>query len=163
RHMACVSEPAHLGLLTPSDLGEGIPALRARFGRDGYVWLKHFLPRDEVVAFRGEFFATFTDTGLLAPGSDLSDGIWSGNREDSELAKKRLMELVRSAGYEAFCLHPRLRLFMDEFVAGPSYLHKRKLIRYTRPDDPSATGAHYDLTYLRAGTDKLVTVWIPIG
>jgi ectoine hydroxylase-related dioxygenase (phytanoyl-CoA dioxygenase family) len=52
---------------------------------------------------------------------------------------------------------------MDAFVGGPSYLHKRKLMRYTKHRDASATGAHYDLTYLRAGTDKLVTAWIPIG
>ncbi len=36
-------------------------------------------------------------------------------------------------------------------------------MRFTKPGDPSATGAHYDLTYLRSGTDRLVTAWIPIG
>jgi ectoine hydroxylase-related dioxygenase (phytanoyl-CoA dioxygenase family) len=42
-------------------------------------------------------------------------------------------------------------------------LHKRKIIRYTRAGDPNCTGAHYDLTYLRAGTDRVYTSWIPIG
>ena len=44
-----------------------------------------------------------------------------------------------------------------------SYLHKRKILRYTRPGDRSSTGAHYDLIYLRGGTNRLVTAWIPIG
>jgi ectoine hydroxylase-related dioxygenase (phytanoyl-CoA dioxygenase family) len=73
------------------------------------------------------------------------------------------MEQVRSAAYESFCLHPKLVRFLDAFLEGPSYLHKRKIIRHTKPGDKSATGAHYDLIYLRAGTDRFCTVWIPIG
>jgi ectoine hydroxylase-related dioxygenase (phytanoyl-CoA dioxygenase family) len=71
--------------------------------------------------------------------------------------------VVRSAAYESFCLKPELWRFLDAFLDGTSYLHKRKLIRYTRPGDPSSTGAHYDLVYLRGGTDRVVTAWIPIG
>lgn len=155
--------PARLGRLFPSELTESLPLLRARFDADGYLWLKRFLPREDVLDFRGHFFSHFTDTGLTAPGSEPRDGIFSGADYDVDLARKRLMELVRSAAYESFCLQPRLWRFLDEFVGGPSYLHKRKLVRYTKPGDASATGAHYDLTYLRGGTDKLVTVWIPIG
>src|SRR5690348_17325142 len=154
---------ARLGELRPSEATSALSGLRARFDRDGYLWLRDFLPRDEVLEFRRQFFTAFVDTGLIGAGTDPSDGIYSNQPYDGELAHKRLTEIVRSAAYESFCLHPRLWRFMDAFVGGPSYLHKRKLIRYTRPGDVSATGAHYDLTYLRAGTDKFVTAWIPIG
>jgi ectoine hydroxylase-related dioxygenase (phytanoyl-CoA dioxygenase family) len=157
------ASPKRLGDLRPSDPREPLAALRARFDDDGYLWLKHFLPREDVLAFRRHFFAAFADTGLLAPGSDPVDGLAATVDYNTDLARQRLMELVRSAAFESFCLHPALWRFLDGFVGGPSYLHKRKLIRYTRPGDPSATGAHYDLTYLRGGTDKLVTAWIPIG
>jgi ectoine hydroxylase-related dioxygenase (phytanoyl-CoA dioxygenase family) len=73
------------------------------------------------------------------------------------------MEVVRSAGFEAFCLAPRLWRFMDDFLGGLSYLHKRKLLRYTRPGQAFSTPAHYDLVYLRGGTNRLVTAWLPIG
>ncbi len=106
-----------LGRLAPSDPAEGAPALRARFDADGYLWLKGFLPRADVLDFRRHFFAQFADTGLIAEGSDAVEGIWSGSR-DNDAEKKRLMEVVRSAAYESFCLHPRLWRFMDEFVAG---------------------------------------------
>ena len=152
-----------LGWLSPSDPGEDQTALRARFERDGYLWLKGFLPRSEMLDFRRHFFTQFADTGLLAPGTDPGEGLWSGQDHDADLTHRRLMEVVRSAAYESFCLHPNLWRFLDRFLAGPSYLHKRKLIRYTRPGDASATGAHYDLTYLRGGTDRFVTAWIPIG
>lgn len=152
-----------LGTLSPSDPAAPLTELRQQFDGSGYLWLKGFLPREDVIDFRGHFFAKFAGTGLLTPGSDPRDGFYSGGPHDADLARKRLMEVVRSAAYESFCLHPRLWRFLDEFVGGPAYLHKRKLIRYTRPGDPSATPAHYDLIYLRGGTDRLVTVWIPIG
>jgi ectoine hydroxylase-related dioxygenase (phytanoyl-CoA dioxygenase family) len=155
--------PARLGRLAPTEAGEGLATIRQRFEAEGYVWLKGFLPRRHVLDFRGHFFSAFTDTRLLRPGSDPEEGLWSGEPNDENLARKRLMEQVRSAGYEAFCMHRRLWRFMDEFVGGPSYLHKRKLIRFTRPGDEAATPAHYDLIYLRGGTHRLVTVWIPIG
>jgi ectoine hydroxylase-related dioxygenase (phytanoyl-CoA dioxygenase family) len=52
---------------------------------------------------------------------------------------------------------------MDRIVGGLSYLHKRKLLRHTLPNVPGSTPAHYDLIYLRGGTDRLVTSWIPVG
>lgn len=157
------TRPERLGWLEPSHASEGIPALQHRFLERGYVWLKDFLPSEEVLAFRKHFFGAFTETGLIASGSDPQDGIYAGGGEDAALTSKRLMELVRSAAYESFCLHPRLVRFLDAFLAGPAYLHKRKLIRFTKPHDPNATGAHYDLVYLRGGTDRFCTVWIPIG
>ena len=41
---------------------------------------------------------------------------------------------------------------MDEFLGGLSYLHKRKIMRFTLPGTPTVTPAHYDLVYLRGGT-----------
>ena len=52
---------------------------------------------------------------------------------------------------------------MDGFLSGLSYLHKRKLLRHTMPGSEAVTPAHYDLVYLRGGTDRIVTAWIPIG
>lgn len=52
---------------------------------------------------------------------------------------------------------------MEELLDGPVNLHRRRLIRFTRPGEPSATGAHYDRTYLRGGTGQVLTAWIPLG
>ncbi|MDX2006270.1 MAG: phytanoyl-CoA dioxygenase family protein [Meiothermus sp.] len=153
-------ESRQIGALEANSPHEGRESLQRTYLRQGYLWLQNFLPREEVLAFRKHFFQAFQESGLVR--GDALVGLYSGH-EDQGLASKALMEQVRSAMYEAFCLHPRLVAFLDDFLGGPSYLHKRKLIRYTKPGDPSATGAHYDLVYLRGGTDKLVTVWIPIG
>ncbi|PSJ64278.1 phytanoyl-CoA dioxygenase family protein [Kumtagia ephedrae] len=155
--------PARLGRLTASDPAEPLDRLAARYEEQGYLWLKGLLSRDEVLAFRRYFFGQFATTGLLAPGTDPGDGIASSAPEAGGNARKVLFEIVRSAAYESFCLKQQLWMFLDRFLGGMSYLHKRKLIRYTKPGDASSTGAHYDLVYLRGGTRRLVTAWIPVG
>jgi ectoine hydroxylase-related dioxygenase (phytanoyl-CoA dioxygenase family) len=99
---------------------------------------------------------------LLELGYDPVDGAFSGH-EDTDQTNRKLMQLVRSSAYEAFCLHPNLYRLMDRFLEGMSYLHKRKIIRARKPGGGKDTPAHYDLIYLRGGTDRVVTAWIPIG
>ncbi|CAN7219830.1 phytanoyl-CoA dioxygenase family protein [Mesorhizobium sp. LjNodule214] len=157
------SAPDRLGHLVPTDPGVGVAAIRALYQANGYVWLKGFLSRSDVIDFRGWVFSRLGDTGLIEPGSNPALGIAAAGMFDKSLADRRLMSLVRSATYEGFCAQPRLSGFMDQFLGGLSYLHKRKLMRFTQPGTPTATPAHYDLVYLRGGTSRVVTAWIPIG
>jgi ectoine hydroxylase-related dioxygenase (phytanoyl-CoA dioxygenase family) len=101
---------------------------------------------------------------LLEPGSDPALGLDNTTDTfDQAVADRRLMSIARSARYENFCSQPDLTTFIDSLIGGISYLHKRKLIRFTRPNTAVATPAHYDLVYLRGGTSNIVTAWIPIG
>lgn len=152
-----------LGWLVPSDPSAPWEELRARYARDGYLWLRGLLDPQAVRRFRGRFFAAMQGTGLLAEGSDAADGIGNGGDYDRRLVGQQLVETVRWAAYEAFCLSQPVIDFYDAFFGAPAYLHKRKLLRMGLPGDPHCTGAHYDLVYLRAGTDQLCTSWIPIG
>jgi ectoine hydroxylase-related dioxygenase (phytanoyl-CoA dioxygenase family) len=157
------ASPHRLGRLRPSSAGEGTDVLRRRLKQDGYLFLRGFLDREAVLDFRGYVFEHLRDAGIVAAGGDARLGLASGSEGDRVLTNKRLMELVRSAAYEAFCAQPKLWRFMDEFLGGIAYLHKRKLLRHTLPGTPAVTPAHYDLVYLRGGTDRIVTAWIPIG
>ncbi|MGZ9720431.1 phytanoyl-CoA dioxygenase family protein [Rhizobium miluonense] len=155
--------PNRLGYLTPTDPSIGVAAIRRLYEENGYVWLKGFLPRNEVIEFRGWVFGHMAATGLIAPGTDPRDGIASAIAPDNRVVDRCLMSLVRSVAYEGFCAQPRMARFMDEFLKGISYLHKRKIMRHVRPGTTTATPAHYDLVYLRGGTSRVVTTWIPIG
>ncbi|MBZ0298359.1 MAG: phytanoyl-CoA dioxygenase family protein [Anaerolineae bacterium] len=150
-----------LGALEPSDPAEEMNALRERFRAQGVLWLKGLLDRKSVLAFRRRYFEAMQDTGLLAAGSDPVDGIFSGAAE--QRGKTNTYEVVRWAAYEAFCLSEPIWRFYEAFLDGAVYLHKRKIIRLGKPGQTRCTGAHYDLTYLRGGTDHLCTSWIPIG
>lgn len=155
--------PNRIGYLTPSDPSDDLENLVATYRRDGYLWLREFLDRDEVLAFRARALSHLNEAGILAPGTDPAVGIAAAEPPVRDTINKLLMELVRSAAFESFCVQPRLFRFMDAFLDGVSYLHKRKLLRYTLPHAPGSTPAHYDLVYLRGGTDRIVTAWIPIG
>lgn len=155
--------PERLGYLQASDPHQPMEVLHEQYRAQGYLWLKQLLDRDEVLAFRRRFFASFRDFGLLAPGSDPMDGIYAGGGDDRAAIREKMAEIARTAAYEAFCLSKPILQFYEAFLGGPVYLHKRMILRFTRPHDASATGAHYDLTYLRGGTDRLCSSWIPIG
>jgi ectoine hydroxylase-related dioxygenase (phytanoyl-CoA dioxygenase family) len=157
------NSPRRMGWLTPTDPGLPMAELTARFKRDGYLFLKGFLDRTSVLDQRRRVFTHLNLAGILKPDSDPVLGVAAETPAERGEVNRRLMEFVRSAAYESFCMSPRLWQFMDEFVGGLSYLHKRKLLRHTLPFQPGSTPAHYDLVYLRGGTDRLVTAWIPIG
>jgi len=152
-----------LGWLIPSDPGTPVQTLWEQYRSQGYLWLKGILDRREVIDFRRRYFTAFNATGLVAPGTDPTEGIYANQPVDPQAIRQILVEAVRWAAYEAFCLSKPIYTFFEEALGGPVYLHKRKLIRHTHPGDANCTGAHYDLTYLRAGTDRVYTAWIPLG
>jgi ectoine hydroxylase-related dioxygenase (phytanoyl-CoA dioxygenase family) len=157
-------DPYNLGWLTPTDPDLPRKQLWEQYREHGYLWLKGLLDRDEVLAFRTRFFTAFRETGLLVPDSDPADGLYAGaEAEILTHPNKLLVEAVRWAAYEAFCLAAPIIEFYEDFLEGSVYLHKRKLLRFTKPNDPRCTTPHYDLIYLRGGTNRVVTSWIPIG
>lgn len=145
------------GWLTPTPADLPLAALKEQYQEQGYLWLKGLLDPAEVREFRGYVFRYLAQAGLILAGSDPRDGISAGSGFEKAEADRQLMALVRCAAYEAFCVQPRLWRLMDPFLGGLSYLHKRKLMRYTQPQTTAATPAHYDLIYLRGGTTRIVT------
>ena len=121
--------PERIGWLSPSDPAEPLETLRQRYRQEGYLWLKNFLNKQVVLDFRRRFFTAVAHTGLLAPGSDPEEAIFSGE-EDVQAVNRVLMEFVRSAAYESFCLLEPIWQFYDAFLEGSSYLHKRKILRH---------------------------------
>ncbi len=156
--------PQRLGWLISSEPSTSLEALREQYQAQGYLWLKQLLPRPTVVNFRRRYFEAFRDVGLLAPDTDPVIGIGSPEAPANARIRKLENQVVRWAIYEAFCLSPQIVEFVEAFLGGAVYLHKRKLLRRTQAGSTWSTPAHYDLTYLRGGTDQsLITLWIPIG
>lgn len=157
------TDPNRLGWLTPSNPKASIESLRKQFDEQGYLWLQGILDRDKVLAFRERYFEAMRDSGLLRDGTDAVDGFYSGGDVNQNIANKAKAELVRSASYESFCLSDDIWQFYEALLGDAVYLHKRKLIRHVPPQTTIATGAHYDLVYLRGGTDGVCSSWIPLG
>ena len=161
-----LSQESHrLGWLQPPESNTPMAQLRTLYREQGYLWLKGILEREAVLTFRARYFEALQETGLLAPNSQPVDGIYNGQWAHVNVARPQqvYMDSVRWSSFEAFCTSPRLWNFYTSFFEDEPYLHNRKLIRYGIPGQGQCTGGHYDLIYLRAGTDRICTSWIPLG
>lgn len=147
------------------DLG----ALRARFARAGYLYLPGFFERATILDFRSYYFAALAECGLIRPGSDPVEGV-AASVDGLDRGQLRLLlfdRIVPGPRYEALCRAPALVAFHEWFLGTDAvHLHRRKIIRHVGPGESgigTATQAHYDLVYLREGTDQVISSWIPLG
>jgi Phytanoyl-CoA dioxygenase (PhyH) len=142
-------------------------ALWHRLRRDGYLFLRRALDPGDVLAFRRHYFAIMDGTGLLATGSDPVHGRTGHDPLDAAELRRRLFgQIVPGAQYTQFCSQPALRDWFRWLYGDDPFLHRRKIIRHIRPGEVgigTATHAHYDLVYIREGTDRLLSAWIPLG
>ena len=125
------------------------PRLRERLRRDGYLFLTGLLEPEVVQGFREYYF------GLTGAAADRAS-----------YRKVLFDQIVPGREYAAFCAQPALKGWFEWFLGGEPYLHKRKIIRQTAPGENgigTATQAHYDLLYLRGGSDQVLSAWIPLG
>src|SRR5215831_13166958 len=91
-----------LGFLTPTSPAQNRDALWEQYQAQGYLWLRGLLDRSQVLDFRQRYFEAFQSIHMTAAGSDPTEGIWSG--EPVPNVNKKLVEIVRWAAYESFCL-----------------------------------------------------------
>lgn len=142
-------------------------ALWNRLRRDGYLYIKGMLPKSDVEDFRRHYFATLAPTGLTAPGSDPALGLAGPAPADRQTLREALYgDIVPGEEFNGLCRHPSIVEWFSWFLGEDTFLHQRKIIRHTRPGESgigTATQAHYDLVYLREGTDRVLSMWIPLG
>ncbi|HEY9290333.1 MAG TPA: phytanoyl-CoA dioxygenase family protein [Microlunatus sp.] len=130
-----------------------------RLAADGYLYLPGFLDPQAVQDFRSYYFDRLAPAGLTEQNAN-------GDLDQATLRRVLFREIVPGQPYADFCRQPAIVDFFSWLLADDVHLHRRKILRHTRPGDSGigqATQAHYDLLYLRAGTDQVLTIWIPIG
>lgn len=151
----------------PQSVRSDRDALWGLLRQDGYLYLPGLLDPEEVLRFRQFYFEKLAPSGLVEEESNFVDGRDSGHAVDNARLRSALFrEVVPSPEYEEFCTQPALRGWFAWMYEADPFLHRRKIIRHTRPGEMgigTATHAHYDLVYLREGTDRLLSAWIPLG
>lgn len=141
-------------------------ALWQRLRTDGYLLLRGQLPAGVVLRFRRFYFEKLAATGLV-DRADPGLGLAGGPDLDRALLRRVLFdEIIPSPEYQALCTRPEVKDWFEWFLEDEVHLHKRKILRHTQPGENgigTATQAHYDLVYLREGTDRVLSMWIPLG
>ena len=161
--------PDRLGHLepVPATMRADASAMWSRLRADGYLYLDGHLDPELVESFRGYYFSRLAATGLVDPGSAPRRGLDAAGEVDrADLRRILFDEIVPGAYYAALTAHPAIRDWFTWFLDAAVHLHRRKIIRHVRPGEGgigTATAAHYDLLYLREGSDRVLSMWIPLG
>jgi hypothetical protein len=161
--------PARMGRLDPVPAEDRADRERlwSRLRRDGCLYLAGHLDPGLVEAFREYYFSVLTPTGLVEPGSDPRLGLGASGALDAALTRELLFgEIVPGDEYAALTSHPAIRDWFAWFLGDEVHLHRRKILRHIRPGENgigTATQAHYDLLYLREGSERVLSMWIPLG
>ena len=172
--------------LQPSSPTEPIDVLYKKLHRDGYLFLKHLLPRDDVLQARHDYFDFLSPSGVLKPGTQPVDGIFDDAKDisafpgigagstgenarpggdNAQLFVDLAVQAHREPWYtETFCQHPVLAEFVARLTGwgDKSLLFRRSLLRNNIPRT-QAIGVHYDQIFLRWGDVTNLTAWCPLG
>ena len=161
-HRLDTSEAAFGELRESSYLLDDAEVLRERIEQDGYLYMRGFLRRDDVMEVRRELVNRMLKFDLLEPGTDPMDAI----------ARVTPSTATRPAGNNDFAannpiLHRALytgrvmdfyRRFFGEEVRHFDFTWMR-MMKFGKGTNP-----HCDVVYMGRGTrEKLLTAWIPWG
>lgn len=141
-----------------SKLGD-YDALQKRLDGDGYLLLRGFLDRDEILKVRNLLLSYMGDRGALTPGRPVLEGVMPKDGKS-----------VRIMGNEAVTHHPLMlnvlespKLFrLYEGLFGENCLtYDYKWLRAVGRE--KYTSAHCDIVYMGRGSQQVLTTWIPFG
>jgi Phytanoyl-CoA dioxygenase (PhyH) len=137
-------------LANPGDLGN-------RLESDGYLYLKRFFPRDDVLEVRKGILARMREQELILSNFDPLEASANPDRRTAfmpELAKNNLT-------LEKLIYGERVMAFYESLLQGP-VLHYD--FTWFRPIGPGrGTAPHCDLVYMGRGTRRVFTMWVPYG
>lgn len=140
-------------------------ALQQRYHRDGYVLLRGILDAELMRQLRAEYFGAF-DGSYLQAGQPAELGIFSGTRPPTLTAHGTVghpaYAFVRGDGFARLAREPRLARLASALLGSPCRVLPRQIVRHFDRSTPRASRAHRDHRYLDAGSDRLVTTWIPL-
>jgi Phytanoyl-CoA dioxygenase (PhyH) len=158
-----------LGTLNPVPVGDrhDRAMLWNRLRKDGYLYLPNFLPREMVLEFREYYFDEMKDSGLTTTVAGAASGVAGVGPVDRGALRTAIFDrVIPGQRYETLTSQPPIRDWFHWLLDDDVHLHKRRIIRHIRPGESgigTATQAHYDLVYLREGSERVLSMWIPLG
>jgi hypothetical protein len=148
-------------------------SLRSRAAQDGYLFFRHFLPREEVLALRLEMLAVVERHGWRQPGQDPLGGLIDlaalsqiseeQMRTDIGVSTAAYHDVQKLEALHRLPHHPRLLSLYRTLLGKEILVHARHIARMiTAHPSVFPTPPHQDFPLIQ-GTPHTWTCWIPIG
>ena len=151
-------DDSKVGLLRDSaDAADDVAELRRRFAEDGYLYMKGYLDRDEVLGARATLTDGLAAAGVLDENYPTIDGICkpgAGYVFKPELTNNN--PTVQNLLYSG-----RLPEFYRKFYGEEIRHYDFTWLRAIGPG--KGTNPHCDLPYMGRGTHGHMTCWVPYG
>jgi len=156
-HALDLSEDKFGFLRDSSDAAEDFPELRRRQAEDGYLYMKGYLDRDEVLAARSRLTERLAAAGVLDEACPPIEAVYRPNTSGSfrpELTQgnEKVQRLLYSGRLVDF-----YRSFYGEEIRHYDYTWLRAI------PPGKGTNPHCDLPYMGRGTHRHMTCWVPYG
>ena len=156
-----------------SPLLGNFPALQAQAERDGFLYFREFLPRDEVLALRALMLEVVERYGWRQPNQGRHGGridLAAINavpetemRLDIGVSVTAYNDTHRIEMLHRLPHHPRLLAFYRKFFGSDTFVHPRHIARMvTGHQAMIPTPPHQDFPLIQ-GTTNTWTCWFPIG
>ncbi len=147
-----------VGLLRDSiDAADDVEELRRRFAQDGYLYMKGYLDRDEVLTARASLTERLAAAGVLDEAHPTIDGVCkpgSGYVFKPEITND-------NAAVQNLLYGERLTGFYRKFYGEDIRHYDFTWLRAIGPG--KGTNPHCDLPYMGRGTHGHMTCWVPYG
>jgi len=132
-------------------------ALNARIKEDGYLLIRGFHDREQVLAARRALLEKASASGDLEPGTPIMDAVIPRVRKGGPMRK----DYTSDPTFRGLVESPRVMGFFEKFLGGKPMTYDYKWLRFMPTGGTS--GAHYDVVYMGRGTHNLYTCWTPLG
>ncbi|SFD49158.1 Phytanoyl-CoA dioxygenase (PhyH) [Paenibacillus catalpae] len=144
-----------------NDILDNVEALRTRLKEDGYLLIRGFHDREEVLSARNGILQKLNDMGRLDPNFPVEEGVIASGGKSAMFGGPVNSEDVNMQGFYKLVTQEKVMRFFDRLFGGESMTYDYKWPRAVGNGD--FTGAHYDIVYMGRGTKQVYTMWTPLG
>ena len=133
-------------------------ALRQRMEEDGYLIIRDFHNRNDVMKARKEIYDYMDSQGVLAPGSTLEEALVGPQNRSTRFRDS----VVKTwSDFLNVVAGKNTMDFFGRFLVGPALSLDHKWVRAVTTGRNA--GMHCDIVYMGAGTNQLYTMWTALG
>ena len=125
--------------------------------KDGYLFLRGFFAREQVLAARHDLLVRLSDIGWLREGSIPDDALASQTAE-----KKMLRDVAKASGPLQEVLYGDQILGFYRTLFGEEVRHFDTTWLRAYPPG-TGTPPHMDTVFMGRGSKRLMTAWVPYG